>query len=212
MILAKYKKPAGIKQQYGVVLFIALVALVVMSLAAVALIRSVDTNSGIAGNLSFKQTASVSSSFGLENVTDTLGIKTLDYGNANDPSNGYYAICSTFDKSTTCDGKKLTDDASWVTGTTSRLASGSITGITKGLDAYGNTIQYIVERMCNTASAPSSTTCLLVNANNDSSSHNALNEPLAGAPEILTDIPIYRVTVRVTGPKNTVSFIQAFIS
>ena len=47
--------------QKGFVLFLALVSLVVMSLAAVALIRSVDTNSLITGNLAFRQNATLSS-------------------------------------------------------------------------------------------------------------------------------------------------------
>ena len=45
----------GVIKQRGVVLFIALIALVAMSLAAVALVRSVDTATIIAGNLAFKQ-------------------------------------------------------------------------------------------------------------------------------------------------------------
>lgn len=197
--------------QSGVVLFIALVAMAVMSLAAVALIRSVDTNNMIAGNLSYKQTAVVSSSFGLENVADTIGIKSTAYGNSNDAANGYYATCKTFDTSSTCDGKNLTADASWVPGTKSRLADGIATGITGGIDAYGNTIQYIVERMCNEAVSPQSTKCLLALSNNDTSGKGVLNEPVT-PPEVPTEIPLYRVTVRIAGPKNTVSYIQAFIS
>lgn len=200
------------RNQSGIVLFVALVSMVVMSLAAVALIRSVDTNSIIAGNLSYKQTATISSSFGIENVADTLGIKSLAYANSNDPANGYYATCKTFDTATTCDGKNLTADASWVPGVKSRLADGVATGITGGVDAYGNTIQYIVERMCSAASAPDSTVCLLVASNIDNQSHNGPNEPGGAPPEVLTEIPLYRVTVRISGPKNTVSFIQAFIS
>ena len=59
MSINKMKNLSGhhLFKQQGVVLFIALVALVVMSLAAVALIRSVDTNTLIGGNLSFKQAA-----------------------------------------------------------------------------------------------------------------------------------------------------------
>lgn len=207
----KFGKISNQKSQSGVVLFIALVAMAVMSLAAVALIRSVDTNNMIAGNLSYKQTAVVSSSFGVENVADTLGIKSLAYGNSNDAGNGYYATCKTFDVSSTCDGKNLTSDASWVPGTKSRLADGIATGITGGVDAYGNTIQYIVERMCDSAVAPNSTNCLQASINTDNGSHNVKPEPLL-EPEWLKEVPLYRVTVKITGPKNTVSFIQAFIS
>lgn len=53
-------------KQRGVVLFFALIALVAMSLAAVALIRSVDTSTLIAGNLAFKQATKNSAEAGIE--------------------------------------------------------------------------------------------------------------------------------------------------
>ena len=43
--------------QRGVVLFIALIVLVAMTLAGLAMMRSVDTNNLIAGNLAFKNAA-----------------------------------------------------------------------------------------------------------------------------------------------------------
>ena len=43
------------RAQQGVILFIALIVLVAMSLAGIALMRSVDTNVLIAGNLAFRQ-------------------------------------------------------------------------------------------------------------------------------------------------------------
>lgn len=201
-----------LRRQSGVVLFIALVALLVMSLGAVALIRSVDTNSQISGNLSYKQTAQESSSYGIENMADTLGVKLTAYQNNSEASNGYYATCKTFDQgaSNPCNGKDLTDEDSWNPGTSSRLASGL--AIANGLDAYGNKIQYIVERMCKDAGPASQANCLMVSSNANNSSKNVLDMPRAGIPESLVEVPVYRVTVRVTGPKNTISYVQAFIS
>ena len=46
---------AAMHRQHGVVLFVALIAMVVMSLAGVALIRSVDTTGSVAGNLAFRE-------------------------------------------------------------------------------------------------------------------------------------------------------------
>ena len=51
------KKYSVAKSQKGVVLFFALIALVAMSLAAAALVRSVDSGVLVAGNLAFKQSA-----------------------------------------------------------------------------------------------------------------------------------------------------------
>lgn len=201
-------------KQTGVVLFLAMIALVVMSLASVALIRSVDTNSMITGNLAYKQTAAISSSYGIESMVDTLGPKPLVYGDANDDANGYYALCSNFDGGSAdrCSGNNLAADASWVPGTSSRLATGD--GITpgNGRDAYGNTIQYIVERMCHQVGTPTKAACLQAGSDPDNNTKNALNEPNVGAPKSPTELPLYRVTVRIAGPKNTTSYIQAFIS
>jgi type IV pilus assembly protein PilX len=200
------------KSQSGVVLFLALIALVVMSLAAVALIRSVDTNSQIAGNLSYKQTAAISSSYGIESVADTLGPLPMNNANTSNASTGYYAVCNTFDQGVTepCNGRNLTAEASWVPGTTSNFANGL--GVDAGVDAYGNTIQYIVERMCNAAAPFSRATCLLSTSDPDNDTKRVQNEPVSGRPTKQNDLPIYRVTVRIAGPKNTVSFVQAFLS
>jgi type IV pilus assembly protein PilX len=214
MNLAQHQYLKLKNKQAGVVLFLAMIALVVMSLAAVALIRSVDTNSMISGNLSYKQTAAISSSYGIESMVDTVGPQALAYGDANDAPNGYYAQCANFDGGSAdrCSGANLTADASWVPGTNSRLATGD--GITPGTgrDAYGNTIQYIVERMCHQVGAPTRASCLQAGSDPDNSTKNVLNEPVAGAPKTPTELPLYRVTVRIAGPKNTVSYIQAFIS
>jgi len=212
MSLAQHRNLTFKNMQSGVVLFLAMIALVIMSLAAVALIRSVDTNSMITGNLAFKQTATVSSSYGIESVVDTLGPKSLTYADASDEPNGYYALCTKFDGTSTdrCSGGNLTLDASWVPGTTSKLATG--TGITNGKDAYGNTIQYIVERMCHQAGVPSKAACLQAGSDLDNGSKNAPNEPLGDPPVKATELPLYRVTVRIAGPKNTISYVQAFIS
>ena len=208
MSLFTHKTWFSKQKQSGVMLFIAMIALVVLSLAAVALIRSVDTNNLIAGNLSYKQTAAASSSFGVESMANQLGIKLLAYSYTSDPTNGYYAVCTTYSTAGTCDGKNLTATANWVPGTTSRLATGS--GVTAGVDTYGNTVQYIVERMCNVAGAPTqAVSCLSSLSVLDTSSKNVPNGPKG--PSSPFGAAIYRVTVRVDGPKNTLSYIQAYM-
>src|SRR5688572_17440726 len=122
-----------------------MIALVVMSLAAVALIRSVDTNSLITGNLSFRQTAVISSSYGIESMGDVLGPRAVNFGETSNPALGYYAVCTNFDPTPApavpnpCAGTNLTNDASWQVGASSALANGL--GLTGGMDAYGNTIE-----------------------------------------------------------------------
>lgn len=217
-------------KQQGVVLFIAMIALVVMSLAAVALIRSVDTNSLITGNLSFKQTSITSASYAIEGFTQFLATKSFDneddaaYSAVDDRTNGYYASCNNnvtqSAPANICDGARLTNAATWKAGVTSKLPElASLSS--PGKDAYGNTIEYIVERMCTTAGMSvkkidqdmdPTTACLKVIREPEGFSLNVKTMPLAGGIKPYANIPIYRITVKVTGPKNTTSFVQAFIS
>lgn len=197
--------------QRGLVLFVALIALVVMSLASVALIRSVDTSSLVTGNLAFKQSAAISSSFGIEALADTIGSQPTDYAYSNSAGNGYYATCDTFDSGGTgiCNGNDLVADARW-TNAASRLATGE--GISDGKDAYGNTIRYIVERMCRVTGAPGSDRCLM--AHERESGGAGCADPCPTRPPGMSAIayPIYRITVRIAGPKNTITYVQALVS
>lgn len=181
-------------KQRGVVLFFALIALVVMSLAAVALIRSVDTNTIIAGNLGFKQSATVSADSGVETaITWVFGHQAIL--EADHLDEGYYAT-STGDAKTS-----IEENAKMATGI----------GISDGKDSSGNTISYVVQRMCKNAGPSSPTHCLFGPPGEDPNSNADCdygNPCLNAAP---SDSLMYRVTVKVTGPKNTVSYTQAFV-
>src|SRR3989441_7644236 len=63
---------APVVQQRGVVLFIALIVMVAMSLAAIALIRSVDTTSQVIGNLAFRQASILPANFAIEDAAAGL--------------------------------------------------------------------------------------------------------------------------------------------
>src|SRR4029450_482258 len=56
------------RRERGAILFIALIVLVAMSLAGIALMRSVDTNVLIAGNLAFRQGATSAGDWGIESA------------------------------------------------------------------------------------------------------------------------------------------------
>ena len=91
MTINTYKIKSA-KHQNGIILFFALIALVAMSLAAAALIRSVDNSTLVAGNLAFKQSAQMSadSAFSLAStyLTAPANQAALTTGVA---TSGYYA-------------------------------------------------------------------------------------------------------------------------
>lgn len=200
-------------KQRGLVLFFALIALVAMSLAALALIRSVDTSTMIAGNLAFRQAATTSSDAGLEAAIAALAATET----ANAAKNIFLDATHTFNISNTANAAvgyyssadpalDLTANATWVDAA-SRLV---------GTDASGNTVRFIAQRMCRNANQLLSTTnCLFSGASEDTDGMTTplpseMCPPGPGCPQAGQN-PQYRVTTRVTGPRNTVSYIQALV-
>ncbi|WP_029147767.1 hypothetical protein [Methylophilus sp. 5] len=213
--------------QRGIVLFFALLALAVMSIAAVALIRSVDTNALLSGNMVFRQSASVASNVALEGIAQNIAQSvTLTASLSHHPAQGYYANCSQFDNqpdALVCDASQLTNMA-WSDGNSS-LAPSQTDGndeIRNGIDRQGNEIRYVVERMCNYSNAEinagsamnDASRCMMASSpsNGENCSHNTANIELFKRCTASSDSPLYRVTLRIAGPKNTVTFMQSFIS
>jgi Tfp pilus assembly protein PilX len=174
--------------QQGVVLFIALIVLVAMTLAGLAMMRSVDTNNLIAGNLAFKNAASSAGDAAVEAARAWMMTKTP--GQLEADQAGYFANWQpSFDPKT----------FDW-------LGSGSMVGT----DSYGNTIYYVAHRMCNeSAKSIDATDCAKVSTVSVGSTKGGGsygNLPLSG-----TSLVFYRITAKIEGPKFTVSYIQAFV-
>lgn len=195
-------------KQRGVVLFIALIALVTLMLAAVALVRSVDTSALISGNLAFKQAATTGGDSGIKLAIDWMKATnaangTLDQTkdaantfNTSDPANGYYSYMDP--------ALNLTASSTWAPGVSYPPAPTQLT------DANGNTIRYIIQRMCKDstpAALATSANCVYSAAQPDKQSHDPTNP----RPATSGSSPLSRVTVQITGPRNTVSYVQAFI-
>lgn len=205
--------------QKGIVLFIALIALVAMSLAAVALVRSVDTGTLIAGNLAFKQAGTASADTGTETAVPWMVAKQaaqlvlnkdpwLDPTHAfniDDPASGYYSSIAT--------PADLTADATWAAGVSRPGTSASGNFDANGTDSdTGNTVRYIIQRVCRAPNQVlSSANCLFSDASEDNGSKRGRLTYDAGLGSgATTGSPVYRITARVTGPKNTVSYVQAY--
>lgn len=201
-------------QQRGVVLFFALIALVAMSLAAVALIRSVDTSTLISGNLAFKQSATSSGDSGLDlanvwlnatSVANNALNPTTDAAhtlNATDATSGYYSYVD--DEPASANYVDIFANATW----------NAITAVAPTTDASGNTYQYIIQRVCRTPNALLSAADCLVSLDLSGGNSNVVKSSTSAGGSftgISLGHPAYRVTIRTTGPKNTTSYIQAFV-
>ena len=187
------KNDCLIQKQKGLVLFISLIALVAMSLAAAALVRSVDSGVLVAGNLAFKQSAILSAETGISDAYKYINdnLNSLDAS-----TTGYFAQLD--------DTKSLKSDSTWGANNSFLVANDSITG---------NETRFILQRMCWAVGVPKDTpnNCLSGDGNKAPNSQSDTNYGRQDPKQDTSISIVYRVTVRVAGPKNTRSYLQAFI-
>lgn len=192
-------------RQRGVVLMITLIVLVAMTLAGIALIRSVDTTNIIAGNLAFQQAATHSGDTGTETAIDWLELNNTGntlWCNPNDCPLGYSA---------TRDGPAIGQswDNYWTTTLDPPLGPSLV--VTLATDAAGNTVSYMIHRLCNQKGDPTAAlTGCAVSTSSTTSTGGSMD---AGAIALTySSQRYYRITSRIVGPRNTVSYVQAIVA
>jgi len=185
-------------RQKGVVIVIALIVLVAMTLAGIALVRSVDTTNIIAGNLAFQQSATHAGDLGTEAAIVWLETNSGGTALQADSSAAGYAA------SRADPAAGQTWDAFWSV----TLAGQSVTMPT---NATGNTVSYAIQRLCNAPGDPTApgTGCAVAFA----SSVSTANSEDAGSVALLySNQRYYRITSRIVGPRNTVSYVQSVVA
>lgn len=189
------------KSQEGIVLLLALIILIAMTLAGIALIRSTDIANIIAGNLAFKQAATHYGDRGIEVARDWLNAnKDSTLLNSDVPDAGYSANGNDPNRSPTAG---QTWEAYWSTLAANRIA-------TAPADGLGYTATYIIDRMCTNAGARA-------DGAGCSESTVPAPPPTECGNSLVNDVPqcppaiYYRVTVRIAGPRSTISFVQAMM-
>jgi len=220
---------AGPRRSRGVSLIFALIGLVVLTLAAVALVRSVDTGTLVLGNLGFKQDATKSGDQGVEQAatwiigTRTAGGEAALYADGA-TGTGYWATShDTVDPTGNNHANTARAVVDWEGNNCSSYPSGSFGGgcLTPhiGTDVSGNKIKYAVFRMCSSAGAPGAANdCATVEAtptNPQSIQRNSLDdrkyERLLPDGAGSADRVYFRIIVRTLGGKNSVSFTEAMV-
>lgn len=181
----------------GVVLFVALIVLVAMSLAGVALMRSVDTGVVVAGNMAFKQAAITVADRGTQVAAQWISANSV--GNTLVSTNAAAGYSSNYPTPE----PDWFDMANWA-------GAALVNGGTP--DASGNVVRYVVHRMCTHQDLrynESPNECALYFGLSGAASGGSM---AVGAPQFLgTPQLYYRITTRVDGPRDTVSIIQTSV-
>lgn len=202
-------------RQRGVVLLFSLIALVVLLIAAVALMRSFNSSMFMSGNIAFKRDLQNQGERAME-----VALATFRSGNpldnkaarANDRVNSNYSA------------KRLPTNAQGIPLSLQNENDLDLEFKKVGIVANdiaatpGVTVRYVIDRMCNTTGDESSLgadVCMLANnpAPTGGSASNLLNADKAPlCPTCSSASPqgvVYRLTVRVSGPRATRSFFQS---
>jgi type IV pilus assembly protein PilX len=217
--------------QRGVSLLFALLALVALSLATLALVRSVDTGALVLGNIGFKQDATVAGDQATREAVAWLKANANSLNN-DVAASGYYASTKEMKADKTKDApvdvtgqqqtdptRKLVDwsdeqDKKCSYATAGSFASCELKTVKATSVTGGNNVRYVIFRLC--ASEGDSTDDI----------NNSCAQPLAGAKPASgrglidystprfnpTGGPYYRVVVRVLGARNTTGFTETIVN
>lgn len=206
--------------QRGVSLIFALIALVVVSLAAVALVRSVDTGSLVIGNLGFKQDATSAASQAAESAVAYLNANTGVTLQTDQAASGYYATSrDTLDvtgQASTSNTRAVVD---WTgSGNCSLYPAASFTTCVTpsaeiSLNGGANKARYIITRLCAAEGAPSAVDCAVPTGSALTGGGNkGVQDYKAGkAQALVSNSQYYRIVVRSTSARGTVSFTETMV-
>lgn len=180
----------------GVVLFVAVIALVIMSLVGLALMRQMGSGVSIAGNVAFKENATSVADRGVEEARTWI-LANQNQLNADQLGVAYSSTWGTIADPTQYDWGNarlvpLNPEADPATGT-------------------GNEIRYVIHRLC-AASGPPNSFGQNCSDGPPLNSGSSMSGGSYGTPNwTVPPVPFYRVTAQVRGPRNTVSYVQVIM-
>jgi type IV pilus assembly protein PilX len=186
--------------QRGVTLVIALIALVVLTVGAVALTQSSNVTLRMAGNLAFKRDLVNQGERAVAAALADLRTGAL----ASEPTRQGNATASNYSATLLPSSAQgipnvLLDDA----------AFGAVFTGADITDANGLTMRYVIDRQCLAGGAYDITTCQAVTTK---SLGQAGDSPNADKPTGSVTRPVFRISVRVTGPRGTQTFTQTTLT
>ena len=179
----------SVHRQRGVVMFVAIIVLIVMTLAGLAMLRQIGGGASIAGNLAFKQNATSVADLGSEAARAWI-IANPNLLVLTAPASGYYSNWGVSADPTTYDWND----------TGSKLVTTD--------DGTGNEVRYVIHQLCERENTPA----------NDVTQHCSNAGPgvpsdkgggsYGSPPPPTPPAPLYRITTQVKGPRNTLSYTQ----
>jgi Tfp pilus assembly protein PilX len=200
----------------GASLVVTLIILVIMSLGAIALVRSIDANLMVASNLAFRESAVLASDAGIEEAIKWLSARiTSPEIYADQASQGYYASTPDELNGSGLNGGNAKIAIDWNDTNCDGTASLACQQPAPALktNQSGNSVRYIIHRLCRISGSPdsASNSCLMYRASQVGSLKKGQISYGATSRFVSAANVYYRVTICVHGPRNTTVFTQALI-
>jgi type IV pilus assembly protein PilX len=196
-------RPVRASQQRGVVMIITLIALAILMAGGIALVRSSDTTSQLAGQLAFRRDLKNQGERGLSQALALLSTGTLSTSTARKDdldSSNYSAIrlASNAQGVPTV----LTDNTAF---TNAGMSAADLTDTSAGV-----TVRTVIDRLCMATGTPSDSQCTRLPL--DCSSKGGQDSASMGGQTLKCTGTAYRISVRVDGPRSTQAFLQSIIA
>jgi type IV pilus assembly protein PilX len=204
------KRPTGRKSQQGIMLIIAMIALVALTLGGVAFMRSVDSGKLMAGNMAFSRASVAFTDLGMEAARAQL---TLIAANAG--CGVALGQCLWSDQAGAA--AQANYWANWQPAFDYQTEASWAGALTIPSPMAGFNVRYIIHRMCQNTGDTVGNNCVLdplptaagggINKGSVDYGSN-LNQGSGGAA---LPSPYYRITVRVDGPRNSLTYAQIWM-
>jgi len=215
-------KPRLFRRERGVSLIFALLTLVVLGLATLALVRTVDTSALLLGNVSFKQDATVAGDQAVRTAFVWLRGQTGAALGADQTGQGYYATAMDQDPTKPVDatgqqqpGNAVRQLIDWDADNCKyATASGncSLVSRTAGNTPNNNSqMSYAIFRLCAKTDADALASGIANNCATPSGATGGGHEAGESYPKLNASGAYYRIVVRVRGSRNSVSFIETIV-
>ncbi|MBI2731773.1 MAG: hypothetical protein HYX44_00170 [Aquabacterium sp.] len=203
-------------RQEGVVLLMALIVLIALTLAGLALTRSVYTSNVIAGNLAFQQSATHSADTGVETAVAWLESNNGQASSltAQPCNSGSVLDCDQKAQGYIARRQDPTSGQSWASFWKDNIDSNNLAVALPADTTTGNQVSYIIQRLCSSAGSAQSLSNDCTTSPVDAAGTCAGGSSCQTGKENLaaTSQVYYRITVRVIGPRNTQSFVQSIVA
>jgi len=197
-------------RERGATLLIALIVLVALTMAGIAMMRSVDTATIVAGNIGFRQSTINATDQGVQAAYGYISpiIATLAGSGTNNPANGYSGSVPLGEAP---DWYLSPSNAGWTNAvscsgpTKTPTACNTFAPNGSSVDPAGNNITYVIHRLCDSTG--------VICGQTQSPAATSGSGVDQSAPNFFVPPPSqhFRITVRATGPRNSVAYVQTLM-